>query len=609
MTQYTGTYSPDDNKLRLYASSRLDAETFARVKEAAFKWAPKQDLFVAPMWTPARADLLLELCGEIGDEDTSLVARAEERAERFEDYKEKRTEDANRAHAAVKSIADQIPFGQPILVGHHSERHARKDAQRIENGMRRAVQMWDTAQYWKSRAAGAISAAKYKERPDVRARRIKTIEADKRRQERTRDDCERFLKLWRTVHETDTIKRKDGQPSTIKERAMYIANRDPHVFGTWGDLERDKITGEEAQANAIAQHERVIVWALRWIEHYDNRLAYERAMQDEAGGIATDKTKPEKGGACKCWASRRGGFSYIVKVNKVSVTVLDNWGNGGGNFSRTMPFDKLSNLMTAAEVQEARDAGRLVELEDKTGFVLRPAPQPDPDKSPEETLREIWAAKGVPEEKQAAILADITAKAQPGAQVGPFTIGEPTETTQANFDAMREQLKQGVQVVSAPQLFPTPPTLAARMVELAEIQTGHLVLEPSAGTGVILDAIRNAGIAAVQTAVEINYGLVDRLRGRFDDVRQADFLQCNGGLGNFDRILMNPPFANGQDIAHIKHAASMLKPGGKLVAICANGPRQNEQLRPLADEWEVLPPGTFAESGTMVSAALLVITS
>jgi hypothetical protein len=38
------------------------------------------------MWTPEREDLLIELCGEIADEDTSLVERAEERADRFVDY-------------------------------------------------------------------------------------------------------------------------------------------------------------------------------------------------------------------------------------------------------------------------------------------------------------------------------------------------------------------------------------------------------------------------------------------------------------------------------------------------------------------------------------------
>jgi hypothetical protein len=184
MTTYSATYSPEDNKLRLTASSRLDPDLYARVRAAGSIWAPKQGIFVAPMWTPERADLLIELCGEIGDEDTSLVERAEERAERFDGYRDNRQADAESARAAVARLADNIPLGQPILVGHHSERHARKDAARIENGMRKAVQMWDTAEYWKQRAAGALHHAKYKERPDVRARRIKTIEAAQRKAER-----------------------------------------------------------------------------------------------------------------------------------------------------------------------------------------------------------------------------------------------------------------------------------------------------------------------------------------------------------------------------------------------------------------------------------------
>jgi len=164
--RYNATYSPDDNKLRLYPSARLDAETYARVKAAGFRWAPKQDLFVAPAWTPEREDLLLSLAGEIEDEDKTLSDRADERAERFEEYREKRTDDAEQARAAVAQLADNIPLGQPILVGHHSEQRARKDAERIENGMRRAVRMWETAQYWQDRARGAIRHARYKERPD-----------------------------------------------------------------------------------------------------------------------------------------------------------------------------------------------------------------------------------------------------------------------------------------------------------------------------------------------------------------------------------------------------------------------------------------------------------
>lgn len=154
---YTVTYSPDDNKLRLYSVSRLPPDIYARIKSAGFRWAPKQELFFAT-WSTAAEDIALELAGEIGDEDTSLVERAEERAERFEGYSERRMADAESASKAVSAIADGIPFGQPILVGHHSEKHARRDAERIESGMRKAVKMWETSKYWTDRAAGALLA-------------------------------------------------------------------------------------------------------------------------------------------------------------------------------------------------------------------------------------------------------------------------------------------------------------------------------------------------------------------------------------------------------------------------------------------------------------------
>ncbi|MEM1154185.1 MAG: DUF3560 domain-containing protein, partial [Pseudomonadota bacterium] len=59
--QIDATYSAEDNKLRLYASERLDEALYARVKAAGFRWAPKQNLFVAPAWSPEREDLCIEL--------------------------------------------------------------------------------------------------------------------------------------------------------------------------------------------------------------------------------------------------------------------------------------------------------------------------------------------------------------------------------------------------------------------------------------------------------------------------------------------------------------------------------------------------------------------
>jgi len=153
------------------------------------------------------------------------------------------------------------------------------------------------------------------------------------------------------------------------------------------------------------------------------------------------------------------------------------------------------------------------------------------------------------------------------------------------------------------------------MVEEAAIEEGDSVGEFSAGTGRIINAIFEAvdRTTITVTAVEINHALSRTLAASHDDIKVvcADFLECGDELGLFDRIIINPPFANGQDIAHISHALDFMKPGARLVAICANGPRQNEKLLPLVEArggtWEELPEGTFVESGTNVRTVLLTI--
>lgn len=577
MNRMSATYSPEDNKLRLSSVNRLSPELYARVKAAGFGWAPRQEIFVAPKWTPEREDLLLELCGEIDDEDTSLVERAEERAERFGGYRENRTADAESARVGVAAIADNIPFGQPILVGHHSERHARRDAERIENGMRRAVKMWATAEYWKHRAAGAIRHAKYKERPDVRHRRIKGLESEMRGYTNRIKVSELMLKLW-------------GQPDLTLKAALTIANTDHiHLDGgtLWGLLDRDGITAAEAAVKAIALHTRITAVYARWVAHLTNRLTYERAMLGEWTPPAKPKTKSDlpllnySGEVAYRNPWRAGEITRVQAVGVTKAALAAIHADYKGTRLSECGTHRVRVAVLADHLRIRGNAGLTAVYVTDSKQHERPTPAVVAEQAEAEARARMAAPVRV-----------AAARAVPDEQAALFT-------------AMGEALRAGVQVVSVPQLFPTPGPLAARMVDLAEIAPGHTVLEPSAGTGALLDAVRAAGFfTAAVTAVEINEGLADRLRLRFDDVKQADFLACDR-LGTFDRVLMNPPFEHGADIKHVLHARSLLNPGGRLVAICAGGPRQEAVLRPLAATWEELPAGTFA--GTGVRAVLLTI--
>jgi protein-L-isoaspartate O-methyltransferase len=150
------------------------------------------------------------------------------------------------------------------------------------------------------------------------------------------------------------------------------------------------------------------------------------------------------------------------------------------------------------------------------------------------------------------------------------------------------------------------PAIARRVVELAEIDDGHRELEPSAGTGNLLAAI---GDAPEKVAVEINPQLVEMLARcgvSGVSVRQGDFLEMNDELGEFDRVVMNPPFNRGADIEHVEHARKFLKPGGRLMAVVANGPWQRERLLPVASAWIDLLAGSFRAQGTNVNAAIVI---
>ena len=587
---HSATYSPEDNKLRMYPAYRLDLEEYKRFKACGFKWASKQELFVAPMWTPVREDLLIEFCGEIGDEDTSLADRAEIRAERFGSYSNKRLSDANAAHDYVNSICDGIPMGQPILVGHHSEKHARKDAKRIENGMRKAVQMWETSQYWKERAAGAVKHAKYKEIPAVRARRIKKIEAEQRKYTKIIKESKTFLSLWL-------------KPEILTlDKALFIANYSHASFtfplnkyprdesksqyegpmSLWSALNDKIITAEQAKNLHTPSLERTIKHYTRWVNHCENRLVYEKAMLEEQGAsdLLKPKPRPKQLPLCNYKAPEgieieniyhKGEFSLypqkemtkaeykalykdykgtceIEGSHRVRIAII-----GRKRFCVFLTDSKTHKKPEKIEAQEKKENNHIIE------------------RQPVYKMKE-----------------------------------------RSLFDDMKDTLKKGVKTISAPQLFPTPAAVAEKMVEHADIETGHTLLEPSAGTGNILDAVRNSGVAAVQTAIEINTKLCDTLRSKgYDDVRGQNFLSCNGDLGCFDRIIMNPPFEKGQDIKHIKHALTFLRPGGRLVALCANGPKQVKTLKPIAEQsggyWEDLPRGTFKAAGTMVDTSMLVI--
>lgn len=171
--------------------------------------------------------------------------------------------------------------------------------------------------------------------------------------------------------------------------------------------------------------------------------------------------------------------------------------------------------------------------------------------------------------------------------------------------------------VTVPQkfgYFPTPLALGLHVAELAEIESGHAVLEPSIGQGHLAEAIKQTQPGAGITGYELLPGNVAKCAGRFD-ATEADFLALPP-RAEFDRVVMNPPFEKQADIRHVQHALKFLKPGGKLVSIMSAGVmfRDNKLTTDFRDlvverggEFEENDDGAFKESGTMVRTVTVEI--
>jgi len=102
-----------------------------------------------------------------------------------------------------------------------------------------------------------------------------------------------------------------------------------------------------------------------------------------------------------------------------------------------------------------------------------------------------------------------------------------------------------------PEFYPTPTNLVFDMIApyLSRVNAYHTpmnILEPSAGSGAILDVLknvinsnRNIHLFAIEQSLELQA----MLRGKKYNLIDTDFLSYTKDM-EFDLIVMNPPFSN-----------------------------------------------------------------
>ena len=135
------------------------------------------------------------------------------------------------------------------------------------------------------------------------------------------------------------------------------------------------------------------------------------------------------------------------------------------------------------------------------------------------------------------------------------------------------------------QQFSTPLALAYAALQAAAIRPGNVVMEPSAGTGMLAVmaeyALKEEGALHLNEIANTRAGLLARL---FPDAsvtrHNAEAIADHLSEVRADVVLMNPPFSatpgvsrnrHDADLRHIRSAFFALAPGGRLVAITSAG--------------------------------------
>ncbi len=151
------------------------------------------------------------------------------------------------------------------------------------------------------------------------------------------------------------------------------------------------------------------------------------------------------------------------------------------------------------------------------------------------------------------------------------------------------------------QFYPTPEIVGAVAIEMADIGENDTCLEPSAGQGDLAALMPKSRT----TCVEISPLHCTILKARGFNVVEADFIRWADVAPKFDRVICNPPYSEGRWLAHITSAYSLVKPGGRLVAVLPASARNKTFFESGKTTWSQVFENQF--SGTSIAVAIMMI--
>lgn len=213
-----------------------------------------------------------ESAGRLPDPGTRVgradyAGRREARVQRLRKRAEKLRKEGESRLASARRTSEMIPLGQPILVGHHSERRHRRDLKRIHDGYDKGFRALNEATKLESRACTA-------ERNDA------ISSDDPNAPERIREKIAKIEKLVAAMKEANKLIRRAKGDSEKAIAALVAAGFAP---GIAGELVKPDFAGRVGYAGYWFTNRSAEIRRLKARLAHLADVAEEQAKADEQG--------------------------------------------------------------------------------------------------------------------------------------------------------------------------------------------------------------------------------------------------------------------------------------------------------------------------------------
>jgi hypothetical protein len=279
----------------------------------------------------------------IGEIQEYAAERSEVRAERLEDRAEHHAKVSDELWERGRQMMDGVPFGQPILVGHHSERGHRNLLKKTDNICRKSVGEHKYAKELERRSEGAERRARMKSAEtctlEYAGNRLKEAKAEL-------NTCDRSL----TIQPLDfAIYRGPGQDyqgmrvqvRVIKGNRCGVCVSVPEgVSGS--DWSWPKISCNLEDLESYLSEDRRLDLQNRKANAIE-AIDFWTEIVKQKGGEQYSSLTIKKGDWVEYW----DGIRQVVRVNQKTVTVQTQY-----SWTDKVEYTKLRRHMTAEQYAE-----------------------------------------------------------------------------------------------------------------------------------------------------------------------------------------------------------------------------------------------------------------